>query len=313
MCADAASRGRAHFAGVGGAVALGVLAAAGAARAQACCAGAAAITPGRLILHERALAGTEVRGSVLTGSHAADGAFRAAPSGTSEWDFEQDVFGSLALTERAQASVLVPFLESARRSPTTGSEFGGGLGDVNASVRYDFVWSHEYRYVPGLALLAGVTLPTGRAPESAKQPLGSDATGLGAVQANLGVAAERSFGAWFADAALLVAKRFDRTAHGVRSGLATQFTGIAAGGYAWPQTSAALAVTYAAEGDASLDGANVPSSAKRELRLTSSVTTSLSDTLRLRGGVFLDAPLDGLGQNEPDALGLSATFVKSFL
>ncbi len=313
MSADAASHGRAHLALIGGAVVLGALTAAGTVRAQACCAGAAAITPGRLILHERALAGVEVRGSVLTGSHAADGTFRAPPSGTSEWDFEQDLFASLALTDRAQASVLAPFLESARRSPTTGSEFGGGLGDVNASVRYDFVWSHEYRYLPGLALLAGVTLPSGRPPESAKKPLGSDATGLGAVQANLGVAAERSFGAWFADIALLGAKRFDRTARGVRSGLATQFTGIAAGGYAWTQTSAALAVTYAAEGDASLDGARVPSSAKRELRLTGSVTTSLSDTVRLRGGAFFDAPLDGVAQNEPDALGLSATFVKSFL
>jgi hypothetical protein len=309
MCADSAGR----CAVLGAAVAFAVLAAAGRARAQACCAGAAAITPGRLLLHERALAGLEVRGSVLTGSHAQDGAFRAPPAGTREWDFEQDLFASLALTERAQASVLAPFLESTRRSPTTGSELGGGLGDVNVSVRYDFVWSHEYRYVPGIALLAGATLPSGRAPEAAKKPLASDATGLGAVQANAGLALERSFGDWFADAALLVAKRFDRTAHGVRSGLATQFTGIAAGGYTWTQTSAALALTYSAEGDASLDGASVASSAKRELRLTGSVTTSLSDTVRLRGGVFFDPPLDGVAQNEPDTLGLSATFVKSFL
>jgi hypothetical protein len=184
---------------------------------------------------------------------------------------------------------------------------------VNASVRYDFVWSHEYRSVPGLALLAGVTLPSGRAPESARQPLGSDATGLGAVQANLGVAAEQSFGDWFGNLAFLAAKRFDRTAHGVHSGLATQLTGIAAGGYAWTQTSAALAVTYAAEGDASVDGARVSRSAKRALRFTGSVTTSLFETVRLRGGVFFDAPMDGVAQNEPDALGLSATFVKSFL
>lgn len=297
----------------GGAVVCCVLALAGTARAQACCAGAAAITPGRLLLHERALAGAELRGSVLVGSHGADGSFRAPAAGTSEWDFEQDLFGSVALTERAQASVLAPLLESARRSPTTGAEFGGGLGDVNASARYDFVWSHEYRYVPWLALLAGVTLPTGRAPEAARKPLASDATGLGAVQANLGVAAERSFGDWFGNVALLVAKRFDRTAHGVRSGLATQFSGILAGGYAWSQTSAALAVTYAAEGDARVDGVKVARSAKRALRLTGSVTASLSDTVRLRGGVFFDAPVDGVGQNEPDALGLSATFVKSFL
>jgi hypothetical protein len=144
-------------------------------------------------------------------------------------------------------------------------------------------------------------------------PLGSDATGLGAVQANLGVAAERSFGAWFANLALLVAKRFDRTAHGVRSGLATQFTGIAAGGYAWSQTDAALAASYAAEGDASVDGTRVSSSAKRALRMTASVTTSLSETVRLRGGAFFDAPIGGTGQNVPDALGLTATFVKSFL
>lgn len=313
MFLDSAHRARARLALTGCAVAFGALAAPRTACAQACCAGAAAITPGRLLLHERALAGVEARGSVMTGSHAADGTFRAPPAGTSEWDLEQDLFASLALTDRAQASLLAPLLESARRSPTTGHEVGGGLGDVNASVRYDFIWSHEYRYLPGLALLAGVTLPTGRAPESARKPLGSDATGLGAVQANLGLATEQSFGAWFVNVAVLVAKRFDRTAHGVRSGLATQFSGIAAGGYAWSRASAALAVAYAAEGDASVDGASVSRSAKRALRFTGSVTTAFSDTVRLRGGVFLDAPLDGVSQNVPDGVGLSATFVKSFL
>lgn len=313
MFRDRCSAPRVRSLRAGFALVLGVLGAAGSARAQACCAGAAAVTPGRLLLHERALVGAELRGSFLVGSNDARGTFRAPPAGTSEWDFEQDLFASLALTDRAQASVLAPFVESARRSPTTGGEFGGGVGDVNASVRYDFVWAREDRYVPGLALLAGITLPTGRSPESAHEPLGSDATGLGAVQANLGVAAEQSFGPWFGNLSLLVAKRFDRSVHGLRSGLATQLTGIAAGGYAFSETSLAAAVTFSTEGDASIDGRSVPRSAKRELRVSGTVTTSLSDTVRLRGGVFFDPPVNVLAQNEPDALGLSATFVKSFL
>ncbi len=46
------------------------------------------------------------------------------------------------------------------------THFGGGIGDINASGRYDFIGRASRFTCPGIALLAGVTAPTGTAPES---------------------------------------------------------------------------------------------------------------------------------------------------
>ncbi len=283
-------------------------------RAQACCAGASAVTPGRLALHERALVGARLSVAPMLGSYDANARFRGPAEGSSAWDFEQDVFGSVRLFERAQVSLLVPVLESLRRTKSTGSEFGGGLGDLNASARYDFTWAREYRSLPGLAVLAGVTVPTGTPPESAQLPLGSDATGTGAVQLNLGVSAERAVGDWFLSVSGLLAKRLARTVDGVTSGLAVQATAIAAIGYSFSEDLTVAGVTtYTGEGNASVEGAEVAGTAKHRWRLGAVSSVSVSDTVRVSGDVFLDPPFDGAGRNQLSLAGLSMTFIRSFL
>src|SRR5262249_54157385 len=72
-----------------------VLAAATAAHAQACCAGATALSPGRLELHESALVGLQARLSGITGSFDQRGAFIPNPRGTTEVDVEQDFIATL--------------------------------------------------------------------------------------------------------------------------------------------------------------------------------------------------------------------------
>ena len=42
---------------------------------------------------------------------------------------------------------MVPLVETRRTTPSD-AELGGGIGDLNASVRYDFVYAAEARYVP---------------------------------------------------------------------------------------------------------------------------------------------------------------------
>src|SRR6187399_1958151 len=98
------------------------------ARAQACCAGAAAVSPGRLMLHETALIGARLRAATSLGSYDARASFHGNPSGSNEFDFEQAVFGSLRFLRRGQAGAVLPLLESWRRSESTGAEFGSGLG-----------------------------------------------------------------------------------------------------------------------------------------------------------------------------------------
>ena len=121
------------------------------------------MTPARLGLHEDGLLGLRVRIGEVIGGYAPNGSFSLQPPHTSEVDFEQDVLSALRIAPRGQLSLLIPLVETYKTAPGIRAA-GGGLGDVNLGARYDFVLAREYRYVPGIALLAGVTLPSGRSP-----------------------------------------------------------------------------------------------------------------------------------------------------
>ncbi|MFO7179225.1 MAG: hypothetical protein DIU78_011040 [Pseudomonadota bacterium] len=296
------------------ALALACLALANAARAQACCAGAAAITPGRLELHETALVGMQARASAATGTYSESARFNGMPNGAAELEFRQDVFASVRWLRRGQTTLMVPFVESWRRAQTTGAEFGGGLGDVNLAARYDVVRIREFRAWPGIGVLAGLTLPTGRPPESTKLPLGSDATGVGAVQISAGIALEQRLGDVLVSGTGLVAQRTSRRVSGVKSTLGTQLTAILGVAVAPSDTSAvAVVVDYTHEGDARLDDRVVPNTSSRRLRLSTTLGLWPSDEWRVLAGLFLDPPLDSLGKNESAFVGGSVGVIRSFL
>jgi hypothetical protein len=277
--------------------------------AQACCAGGSAVTPARLEMHETALAGAEVRAASVIGSYQL-GAYRSSPPGTPEYDFEQDVFGAIRVLGHGQVALLVPVEETYRRTPMDGGHASGGIGDINLSGRYDFVQAGESRYVPGVAVLAGVTFPTGRAPESATQPLAVDATGIGAFQVNAALALEQTFGPWLVNATAIVAKR---TAHGGET-LGTQVTFLAAGAYSFSNDAAvALSASYAFEGDGTLNGADATGSAKSVTVVAASGLWPLTDAYRLLGGVFVDPPVGALGNNQPTQVGLTLTAIRSWM
>ncbi|HZU85638.1 MAG TPA: hypothetical protein VE987_22080 [Polyangiaceae bacterium] len=281
----------------------------GAARAQVCCAGGSAVTPGRLEPHEDALVGLQARASGVLGSFDPGGAYLASPGQDREYDLEQDLFAAVRVLPRAQLAVLAPLVETFRSTPLDGSHFGGGFGDVNLSARYDLLLAGQSRYVPGVAVLAGITAPTGTAPEAATQPLAVDATGVGALQGNAAIALEQTFGPWLANATVIVAERAPRSGET----LGTQWTLLAAGAYTFSNDAAAvLAASYAFEGDATRGGRSVALSSKAVTTITLSALWPLADWWRLLGGLVLNPPLDGLGKNQPAAAGLTITVIRSW-
>ncbi len=279
------------------------------ARAQACCAGGSAITPGRLQLHEDALVGVQTKAATVIGTYDPSGRFLGSPAGTTEGDFEEDLFGAIRLLRRGQVALLVPFVETQRQDPTDGGRFGGGVGDVNLSARYDFVIAGESRYVPGVAVLAGVTFPTGVAPEQATPPLGVNVTGTGAFQGNAGIALEQTFGPWLVNATGLLAYRSARFGEQ----LAPQGTLLAAAAYTLPDDVAiALSASYAFEGDATFSVPTNVSSSKRLTVVTLSGFWPVTDAWRVLGGIYLDPPVDHLGSNQNAAGGLTLTVIRSW-
>jgi hypothetical protein len=259
------------------------------------------------------LFGLQLRASSLLGSYDRGGRYQPSASGTSEQSFEQQLIASLRVLGRAQLAVVVPFVET-RRSVSGRSEVGGGLGDLNVGLRYDILDARRSALVPGVALLAGVTLPTGVPVESAHNLLATDATGVGALQVNAGVALEQIYGAWTVSIAGLVAKRLARDVGGLEETLGIQWTLIGAGAYAFDsEVALAASLAYSVEGNASIDDIEQPATGRRLMTLTASTVVPLSDAIRVQGALFVSPPGSSLGANQNALAGVSLMAVYTWL
>lgn len=264
------------------------------------------------MLHEPALVGGRVRGALGIGSYDANRDFRPNPEGTREFDLEEDLFGVVRVLQRGQAGLLVPIFESWRDSASTASETGVGIGDVQVNARYDFLWAGEQIYIPGTALLGAVSLPSGRAPENAKLPLGSDATGVGVVRATLGLAFEQVWGPVLAQLSGFASKQANRHVEGVTSARAIEWSVIAALGYSFANdVGLAASVGYTFEADSSIDGERIPHTAQALLEGAVAVSVPIGRSARAQSAVFVTPPLDGLGQNRHAETGATFTLVRS--
>jgi hypothetical protein len=267
-------------------------------------------------MHEDALAGVQLRAASVLGSFDPNGHYASSPAHTTEYDLEQDVFGAVRLFDRAQIALLVPIIETRRATPTA-SEFGGGLGDVNLSVRYDIYVAGKSRFLPGVALLAGVTFPTGTPVESATKPLATDSTGVGAFQGSAGVAFEQTYGPWLFNVTGIAAKRFARTANGVDETLGTQLTALVGTAYSFDNDAAlAVSASYTYEGDGTIHEATGDvvqyGSARRVALVAFAGVWPISDHMRVQGSIFLNPPISGFGANLPATTGFSLTGIRSW-
>ena len=140
-------------------IALAVVTASRDAAAQACCAGGSVVAPTRLATYEDFAIGLQTRAQGAMGSFGADGRYLPSQA-SSEQTFEQQLLASVRFARAAQAGVVLRAL-STHRNAAGIDEWGGGLGDVTLTARYDFILPAERPRMPGLAVLAAATLPTG--------------------------------------------------------------------------------------------------------------------------------------------------------
>lgn len=275
--------------------------------AQACCAGGTVITPGRLALHEDALVGIQEKAGTVLGSYSQGSQY--APLASTELDFEQDLFGAVRVLHRGQVALLVPLIETYRSipDPVNGAESGGGVGDINLSGRYDFVLVGESHLLPGIALLAGLTFPSGKAPDVVA-PI--DATGIGAYQLNAALALEQTWGPWLVNATGIVAKR---TEYGQET-LGTQVTLLAACAYTFDNDAAlGLSASYAFEGDGTYgNGSDATGSFKRVTTVSLSGLWPIDDRWRVLAGFYLNPPASAFGANQPSVAGITYTLIRSW-
>lgn len=278
------------------------------AHGQACCASGSGLTPGWLGNHDKALVGVQVRGSATWGTYPyGDGFFERAA--TRDARYEGGLFGALRLLPRAQVAAFAP-VDVTRRFGAHGREAGGGVGDLSLMGRYDLVRTGELR-IPGIALLAGALLPTGRPVDRATGLLAADATGTGTFEFDLGMSVEQTFGRALLHATALAGPRLPRDVLGQREALGTRGLFVLAGGYVFEgETSLLLSLSHASEGDASIDGARARGTGTRTTQAAVIAVVPLSDSLKLRSTVFSDLP--PLGENRPTLAGSSLAILWSF-
>ncbi|APR83019.1 Hypothetical protein A7982_08368 [Minicystis rosea] len=282
------------------------------AAAQACCAGAASLTPARLALHEDALAAVQLKAAGVVGSFDASRRFIASPSGSNELDLEQDLIGAVRVLGRGQVSLLIPIVETYRRVPGI-DEFGGGIGDMALGARWDFTLAGASRVIPGIALSTGLIVPTGRAPESASGPLAASSTGTGAFQGSAGLALEQSFGPFLVNLTGSVAWRSARTVGTLREQQGAQLAASLAFGYTFDNEAVlALTTAYTAELAPRIDGAPVPDGGRAATRIGFAGGYPFSDAWRLQATVFTDLPVRFFGWNQPISTGLTFVLIRSF-
>jgi hypothetical protein len=276
--------------------------------AQACCAGGALLTPARLGPLEKVGVGLQARVRSTRGTFAPDGTWSEIPAGDAENSWEQVVVISARLTSALQTTLVMPVVETHRRIDGL-AQTGGGLGDLAVTGRYDLLTAGSSAPWPGVGLLAGVTAPTGRAPDAAATVLATDVTGAGTWDLSLGLGVEQSWERWY------VAFNAWATHHlghqvGLPGGSTTKesfsprLTGLIIGGYLFPNDmAAAIYLNAFQEGDKTRDGRAEDASAVRLTTVGGTWVWPWAPHWRSQVSLFTDVPAGGFGRNQPSAYG----------
>ena len=276
-----------------------------AAAAQACCAATGLVIPARLRVYEDLATGFQARVRSTYGSFSATGDYTPVSDG--DLITEQDLFVMARPSSRVQAALLVPFIQTYRRVPGM-SEWGGFFGDVAVNLRYELVRTGDFRRVPVVTLLAALSAPTGRAPDQAKNTLGTDAAGTGSFEGTLGFELEQLFTHWFLSLDAWVTQRTSRAAPGGRQAFAPRFTGLLAGGYAFENE---IAVGLFASASRESNRASPGSPAGTGIAVATTGAAALfpvNPAWRLQAAASLDAPL--WGRNQPTTVGVSTALLR---
>jgi hypothetical protein len=288
---------------------LAALLSARAASAQACCVGSSGLTPGWLGNHERWLVGAQLRLAATHGSYPARGEFYR-PTNERDARIEPSLFATVRVLPRAQLGVFAP-LDVVRRRSGARVETRTAPGDVSLAARYDFIRAGELR-IPGLAVLAGLSMPTGVPSDRGAPLLAADVTGIGTWEASAGLSVEQVFRRVVLHGTALVGLRAPREVLGFEQALGPRALYLVAAGYVFDgDVSLFGSLTHSSDGDATVGGELAHGTGFRTTQAALLAVVPLSDTVRLRTSAFTDVP--PLGDNRPALAGTSISLLKSWL
>jgi hypothetical protein len=294
-------------------VAAGVAARPRPAAAQACCVGTGLVTPARLRTFEDRAMGVQMRARSVMGAFGPSGGYATSGAGNRELGFEEDLFGAFRLGRRFQIGLWAPFIQTSRVQPGV-SGFGGGLGDVAANLRFEAVDAGTHGYWPGVAIIAGLSFPTGTPMDEAGDPLSTGGTGTGSYEGNVGLALEEIVGQGFVSLSGWVSKRSARAAQGVEQSFAPSVSGLLAGGYTFghDRTVGAFA-SFVRRGDGRDANGALPNSGIGLATAGAALALPFWDSWRLQTTLFSDLPIPGWGRNQTVGFGGTVAIIRFWI
>lgn len=268
--------------------------------AGACCMSATAVGSGRLLNWEDAAIGLNTSVAFTLGEWTQDGTWRSFDD-YDEVEVRGTLWGMARLGRRTSVSVAIPAVLNFR-SVGDQSAWGGFLGDVSAGFRWDpRLVAEDSSLVPAVAVVASVTVPTGRATGgTASGKLGENATGRGAWVISAGVILETVVMPWFARLELHTSVPMP-SASGPGGGslrFGPGLSGGLSGGHALTtELTLALAWRWLWESSHVIDGTTVEGSERFDTGLTLALSwrfdTHWTMTTSVDTGIFAD----GAGDN----------------
>lgn len=284
-----------------------------AARAAACCGGGHGLGQ-RLGPMERAAASASLRMSDRVGSHDPNGRFSLVRPGVIDGDARADLAFLVAPVRRLQLGLDVPFLLNLRRT-TEQSAWGGGIGDVTASARFDIVPLSSAEGFPAVALTAAASIPTGKPLGQNDDPLGARATGLGAAEIRPGIFVEKTWEgtatAIFAASVGLRTPMIDASGEEVRLGPRARFV-AAAGPVFHSGLSLSFGVVSELESAPRIGSTTASDGGRRRTAALGFVGYDLGTRFTLLGSIEVDLPISLLGKNEPSAVAVTLGLRRAF-
>jgi len=285
--------------------ALVLLAAEGAAWAQACCASPTAFAPARLRVGEDALVGFTANASWVTGSFDRTRSYTSLGPGSREVDLGQRLFVAAAPWKYTELAFTIPLAETYRASNGR-KETGGGLGDLRLASRWTVVAPGTDKVVPGIAVLSALTLPSGTPTEATHTPLATASTSPGVWQIDTGLALEQPFGRFLVNLTGTVGWRAPRAMQGMHSQLGPAFSLFVGASYTFKSMlSLGVSASYDASLDARVSGVDAPDSATAKTTLALSGALPVGKGVRLLASTTWVPNVDYLGKNDTASVGVS--------
>ncbi|MCB9556613.1 MAG: hypothetical protein H6707_10950 [Deltaproteobacteria bacterium] len=161
---------------------------------------ASAVGVGRLLSWERFAVGFRTAFAAGIGRWDSSAHFARYGDNYAEHAWRSEFWSMVAISERASAYLRLPWALNYKQVGNLGDGAGGGLGDIQAGLRYEAVEIGEFQWFPAIALTLGVSFPSGRATDQAQahaDALGTSVTGRGAWAINAGVSLEKTKIPWF--------------------------------------------------------------------------------------------------------------------